>query len=52
MESEKQRIGEVLRSIQLVRYRRQDVWLKGVWSGPAALQLFARAIGNVAKLRS
>ncbi|MGH6839076.1 MAG: acetoacetate decarboxylase family protein [Methylocella sp.] len=31
-------------------YPCQDVGLKGAWSGPAALQLFAHAMGNVAKL--
>jgi acetoacetate decarboxylase len=35
---------------KLVRYRWQDVRLKGAWSGPAALQLFAMRGGNVAKL--
>jgi len=38
------------RICELVRYRWQDVRLKGAWSGPAALQLFAHALGNVAKL--
>ncbi|MGH6810835.1 MAG: acetoacetate decarboxylase [Methylocella sp.] len=38
------------RICELVRYRWQDVRLKGAWSGPAALQLFAHAMGNVAKL--
>jgi acetoacetate decarboxylase len=33
-----------------VRYRWQDVRLEGAWSGPAALQLFVHAMGNVAKL--
>ncbi|HEY4846346.1 MAG TPA: acetoacetate decarboxylase family protein [Methylocella sp.] len=32
-----------------MRYRWQDVRLKGAWSGPAALQLFAQAMGNAAK---
>ncbi|HUB63819.1 MAG TPA: acetoacetate decarboxylase [Methylocella sp.] len=38
------------RICELVRYRWQDVSLKGAWGSPAALQLFAHAIGNVAKL--
>jgi acetoacetate decarboxylase len=38
------------RVCELVRYRWQDVLLKGAWGGPAALQLFAHAMGNVAKL--
>jgi len=38
------------RICELVRYRWQDVSLKGAWVGPAALQLFAYALGNVSKL--
>ena len=38
------------RICELVRYRWQDVRLKSAWGGPAALQLFAHAMGNVAKL--
>ena len=38
------------RICELVRYRWQDVSLKGAWGGPAALQLFAHALGNVSKL--
>jgi acetoacetate decarboxylase len=38
------------RSCELVRYRLQDIRLKGAWGGPAALELFSHAIGNVAKL--
>lgn len=38
------------RICELVRYRWQDVRLKGAWGGPVALQLFAHALGNVAKL--
>jgi acetoacetate decarboxylase len=38
------------RICELVRYRWQDVRLKCAWSGPAALQLFAHAIGKFAKL--
>jgi len=38
------------RICELVRYRWQDVALKGAWGGPAALQLFAHATGNVSKL--
>jgi acetoacetate decarboxylase len=33
-----------------LRYRWQDILLKGAWGRPAALQLFANAMGNVAKL--
>ncbi|HUI22714.1 MAG TPA: acetoacetate decarboxylase [Methylocella sp.] len=38
------------RICELVRYRWEDVSLKGAWGGPAALQLFAHAMGNVSKL--
>jgi acetoacetate decarboxylase len=38
------------RFYELVRDRRQDVRLTGAWNGPAALQLFAHAMGNVTKL--
>jgi acetoacetate decarboxylase len=38
------------RICELVRYRWQDVRLKSAWGGPAALQLFAHAMGNVTKL--
>ena len=38
------------RICELVRYRWQDVSLKGAWGSPAALQLFSHAMGNVAKL--
>jgi acetoacetate decarboxylase len=38
------------RICELVQYRWHDVSLKGAWSGPAALQLFANAMGNVSKL--
>ncbi|MFZ3326019.1 MAG: acetoacetate decarboxylase [Methylocella sp.] len=38
------------RICELVRYRWQDVALKGAWGGPAALQLFTHAMGNVSKL--
>jgi acetoacetate decarboxylase len=38
------------RICELVRYRWQDVHVKGTWGGPAALQLFAHALGNVARL--
>jgi acetoacetate decarboxylase len=37
------------RICELVRYWWQDVALKGVWCGRGALQLFANALGNVAK---
>ena len=35
---------------ELVRYHWQEVVLKGVWGSPAALQLFAHSLGNVARL--
>jgi acetoacetate decarboxylase len=38
------------RVCELVRYRWRDVALKGAWGSPAALQLFAHAMGNVSKL--
>ncbi len=38
------------RICELVPYRWQDVRLKGAWSGLAALNLFAHAMGNVASL--
>ena len=38
------------RICELVRYLWQNVRLKGTWCGPGALQLFANALGNVAKL--
>ncbi|MGC2225273.1 MAG: acetoacetate decarboxylase family protein [Methylocella sp.] len=38
------------RFCELVRYPRQDVRLKGARNGPEALQLFAHAMGYVAKL--
>ena len=38
------------RICELVRYRLQDVQLKGAWSGPADLELFRHAIADVAKL--
>jgi acetoacetate decarboxylase len=38
------------RICELVRYEWRDVSLKGAWGGPAALQLFAHAIANVARL--
>ncbi|MCI0600807.1 MAG: acetoacetate decarboxylase [Beijerinckiaceae bacterium] len=38
------------RICDLVRYHWQDVRLKGVWSGPAALQLFAHVGANAARL--
>jgi acetoacetate decarboxylase len=38
------------RICELVRYHWRDVVLKGAWGGPAALQLFAHAMGNVSKL--
>lgn len=38
------------RICELVRYHWQDVVLKGVWGSPAALQLFAHSLVNVARL--
>ena len=38
------------RICELVRYRWQNISLKGAWSGPAALQLFPHAMANVSKL--
>lgn len=38
------------RICELVRYRWQDISLKGAWGSPAALQLFSHAMANVAKL--
>lgn len=38
------------RICELVRYRLQDVTLKGAWSGPAAVEFFADAIVDVARL--
>jgi acetoacetate decarboxylase len=38
------------RICELVRYCWRDVKLKGVWGGPAALQLHNHAMANVARL--
>jgi acetoacetate decarboxylase len=38
------------RICELVRYRLEDIVLKGAWSGPAALQLHSHVIADVAKL--
>jgi acetoacetate decarboxylase len=38
------------RICELVRYYFEDVALKGVWSGPAALELFQHVFADVAKL--
>jgi acetoacetate decarboxylase len=38
------------RICELVRYRLEDVTLKGAWSGPAAIQLFEHAMCDVARL--
>ena len=38
------------RICELVRYHWQDIRLKGVWGGPAALQLYSHAIANVVRL--
>ena len=35
------------RICELVRYYMEDVKLKGAWSGPATLQLFARATSRL-----
>ncbi|HUZ91317.1 MAG TPA: acetoacetate decarboxylase family protein, partial [Methylocella sp.] len=43
-------VGGGPRICELVRYRWQDVSLKGAWGSPAALQLFAHAMGNVSRL--
>jgi acetoacetate decarboxylase len=38
------------RICELVRYRLEDVTVKGAWSGPAALELFEHALAPVARL--
>ena len=38
------------RICELVRYYCEDITVKGAWSGPAALQLFAHALAPVAQL--
>ena len=38
------------RILELVRYRLEDVQVKGAWASPAALQLFQHAIADVARL--
>jgi acetoacetate decarboxylase len=38
------------RICELVRYFLQDITMKGAWSGPAALELHAHVIADVAKL--
>jgi acetoacetate decarboxylase len=38
------------RICELVRYHLEDVTVKGAWSGPAALDLFAHALAPVARL--
>ena len=38
------------RICELVRYRLEDVTVKGAWSGPAALELFEHALAPVSKL--
>jgi acetoacetate decarboxylase len=38
------------RICELVRYRLEDVTVKGAWSGPAALELFQHALAPVAEL--
>jgi acetoacetate decarboxylase len=38
------------RICELVRFHWQDIKLKGVWGGPAALQLHSHAAANVARL--
>ena len=38
------------RICELVRYRLEDITVKGAWSGPADLQLFRHVIADVARL--
>ena len=38
------------RILELVRYHLQDITLKGAWSAPAALELYAHAMADVARL--
>ena len=38
------------RILELVRYRLEDVQVKGAWTSPAALQLYQHVIADVAKL--
>ena len=38
------------RVCELVRYYMEDVTVKGAWAGPAAIQLFERALCDVARL--
>ena len=38
------------RICELVRYRLEDVTVKGAWSGPAALELAQHALAPVARL--
>ena len=42
--------GKEAEICQLVRYYMKDVTVKGVWSGPAALQLFEHALAPVTQL--
>jgi len=38
------------RVCELVRYRLEDITVKGAWSGPAALQLYSHVVADVARL--
>ena len=38
------------RVLELVRYRLEDVQVKGAWTSPAALELYQHVIADVAKL--
>jgi acetoacetate decarboxylase len=38
------------RTLELVRYRLEDITVKGAWSSPAALQLYQHAMADVARL--
>lgn len=42
--------GKTPRVLELVKYHCQDVTIKGAWTGPAALQLFAHALAPVTDL--
>ena len=38
------------RVLELVRYRLEDVQIKGAWTSPAALELYQHVMADVAKL--
>ena len=38
------------RICEIVRYRLEDITLRGAWEGPAALELFHHALAPVASL--